>query len=229
MSAALAAAAVALLHGGRQEVRDGHQRHGADGLRAGAHGRQPEGLLRRRVARPLQRLAAARWASRRCRAEALLWGVRVVLLAAVAVHIHAAYQLTMINRRARPRPTAPSATTWPRTSRAGRCAGRGSSSLLFVIFHLLDLTWGPANPDFVDGDAVPQPRHELRARAGGAGLHRRQPGARRCTSTTARGACSRAWAGCCSWRRAVRDRLRGGDRDRQRLVPARRACSGWSD
>ena len=22
--------------------------------------------------------------------------------------------------------------------------------LLFVIFHLLDLTWGPANPDFVE-------------------------------------------------------------------------------
>jgi succinate dehydrogenase / fumarate reductase cytochrome b subunit len=24
--------------------------------------------------------------------------------------------------------------------------------LLFVVFHLLDLTWGPANPDFRDGD-----------------------------------------------------------------------------
>jgi succinate dehydrogenase / fumarate reductase, cytochrome b subunit len=24
--------------------------------------------------------------------------------------------------------------------------------LLFVIFHLLDITWGPANPDFVEGD-----------------------------------------------------------------------------
>jgi succinate dehydrogenase / fumarate reductase cytochrome b subunit len=24
--------------------------------------------------------------------------------------------------------------------------------LLFVVFHLLDLTWGPANPDFVAGD-----------------------------------------------------------------------------
>ncbi len=23
---------------------------------------------------------------------------------------------------------------------------------LFLIFHLLDLTWGPANPDFVRGD-----------------------------------------------------------------------------
>ena len=24
--------------------------------------------------------------------------------------------------------------------------------LLFVVFHLLDLTWGPANPDFRSGD-----------------------------------------------------------------------------
>ena len=32
--------------------------------------------------------------------EALLWAVRVVLVAAVAVHIHAAYRLTVINRRA---------------------------------------------------------------------------------------------------------------------------------
>ena len=32
----------------------------------------------------------------------VLWAARVVLLAAVAVHIHAAYALTRINRRARP-------------------------------------------------------------------------------------------------------------------------------
>src|SRR3954471_13808297 len=34
--------------------------------------------------------------------EVLLWAVRITLLAAVAAHITAAYQLTMINRRARP-------------------------------------------------------------------------------------------------------------------------------
>ena len=51
--------------------------------------------------------------------------------------------------------------------------------LLFVVFHLLDLTWGPANPDFVARRPVPQHRRELRARAGGARLHRREPGARR--------------------------------------------------
>src|SRR3954454_9137618 len=34
--------------------------------------------------------------------QALLWAVRVTLLAAVTAHIVAAYQLTMINKRARP-------------------------------------------------------------------------------------------------------------------------------
>src|SRR5690349_24390047 len=34
--------------------------------------------------------------------QALLWGVRIVLLAALAVHLHAAYSLTQDNRRARP-------------------------------------------------------------------------------------------------------------------------------
>jgi succinate dehydrogenase / fumarate reductase cytochrome b subunit len=34
--------------------------------------------------------------------ETLLWTVRIVLLAALAVHLHAAYSLTQANRRARP-------------------------------------------------------------------------------------------------------------------------------
>src|SRR3954467_7053821 len=34
--------------------------------------------------------------------EALLWGVRVVLIVAVVAHVYAAYQLTVINRHARP-------------------------------------------------------------------------------------------------------------------------------
>src|ERR1700755_3189753 len=34
--------------------------------------------------------------------QTLLYIVRIALVVAVAVHIHAAYQLTMINRRARP-------------------------------------------------------------------------------------------------------------------------------
>jgi succinate dehydrogenase / fumarate reductase cytochrome b subunit len=84
--------------------------------------------------------------------EALLWTVRVVLLAALFAHLWAAYALTMVNRRARP-----SAYRSKRDYVAADFASRtmrwtGIIVLLFVIFHLLDLTWGPANPDFIEGD-----------------------------------------------------------------------------
>ena len=82
----------------------------------------------------------------------LLWGVRIVLLVALAVHLHAAYTLTMINRRARPE-----AYRSKRDYVAADFASRtmrwtGIIVLLFIVFHLLDLTWGPANPDFIEGD-----------------------------------------------------------------------------
>jgi succinate dehydrogenase / fumarate reductase cytochrome b subunit len=87
----------------------------------------------------------------------LLWVARIVLLVAVAVHIHAAYALTRINRRARPdayrsRRDFVAADFASRTMRWS-----GIIVALFVVFHLLDLTWGPANPDFVTGD----PYHNL--------------------------------------------------------------------
>src|SRR3954462_15784218 len=84
--------------------------------------------------------------------QALLWGVRIGLLGAVIAHIVAAYQLTRINRRARPE-----AYRSKRDYVAADFASRtmrwtGVIVLLFVAFHLLDLTWGPANPDYVSGD-----------------------------------------------------------------------------
>jgi succinate dehydrogenase / fumarate reductase, cytochrome b subunit len=84
--------------------------------------------------------------------QTLLWTVRIVLIAAVAVHIHAAYVLTLVNRRARP-----SAYRSPRDYVAASFASRtmrwtGIIVALFVVFHLLDLTWGAANPDFRAGD-----------------------------------------------------------------------------
>jgi succinate dehydrogenase / fumarate reductase cytochrome b subunit len=84
--------------------------------------------------------------------ETLLWGVRIVLLAAVVVHMHAAYSLTRVNRSARPE-----AYRAPRDYVAASFASRtmrwtGIIVALFVVFHLLDLTWGTANPDFRAGD-----------------------------------------------------------------------------
>jgi succinate dehydrogenase / fumarate reductase cytochrome b subunit len=83
----------------------------------------------------------------------ILWIVRAVLIAAFAVHIHAAYSLTRLNREARPvryqSPRDYVAANW--ASRTMRWTGVIVG--LFVVFHLFDLTWGQANPDFVRGDA----------------------------------------------------------------------------
>jgi succinate dehydrogenase / fumarate reductase, cytochrome b subunit len=84
--------------------------------------------------------------------ETLLWAVRIVLLAAVVVHVHAAYSLTLVNRRARPE-----AYRSPRDYVAANFASRtmrwtGIIVALFVVFHLLDLTWGTTNPGFRAGD-----------------------------------------------------------------------------
>jgi succinate dehydrogenase / fumarate reductase cytochrome b subunit len=82
----------------------------------------------------------------------LLWGGRIGLIAAFVLHIVSAYQLTMINRRARPVHYQA-----PRDYVAANFASRtmrwsGIIIALFLIFHLADLTWGSANPNFVRGD-----------------------------------------------------------------------------
>lgn len=84
--------------------------------------------------------------------ETLLWAVRVVLLVAVGFHIHAAYALTLVNRRARPQPYEGSRDYVAADFASRTMRWTGVIVLLFVVFHLLDLTWGAANPDFVSGD-----------------------------------------------------------------------------
>jgi succinate dehydrogenase / fumarate reductase cytochrome b subunit len=85
-------------------------------------------------------------------AQTLLWIARIVLLVAVIVHIHSAYALTLVNRRARPVRYA-SDRDYVAASFASRTM-RWSGILvaLFVVFHLLDLTWGTTNPGFRAGD-----------------------------------------------------------------------------
>ena len=81
-----------------------------------------------------------------------LWLERTGLIAAFALHIHAAYALTKMNHRARPDKYAS-----PRDYAAANFASRtmrwsGVIVLLFLAWHLTDLTWGTVNPDFVRGD-----------------------------------------------------------------------------
>ncbi|HEY7407932.1 MAG TPA: succinate dehydrogenase cytochrome b subunit [Gemmatimonadaceae bacterium] len=78
----------------------------------------------------------------------LLWGVRVVLLASVVLHVVAATQLAVRVRAARPtsyRRFEPQTSSAPsRTMRWG-----GVALLLFLVYHILHFTTGQAHPDFV--------------------------------------------------------------------------------
>jgi len=80
-----------------------------------------------------------------------LWGARIVLLVSVLAHIWAAVGVTRASWAARPvgyRRLATADTTYAaRTMRWG-----GVVILLYVIYHLLDFTFGKVNPDFVPGD-----------------------------------------------------------------------------
>jgi succinate dehydrogenase / fumarate reductase, cytochrome b subunit len=80
-----------------------------------------------------------------------LWLLRVVLIAALFVHLHAAYTLTLINRRARPQRYRS-----PREYVAANFASRtmrwtGIIVAAFIFYHLADFTWGWFNPGFERG------------------------------------------------------------------------------
>ena len=78
----------------------------------------------------------------------LLWGVRILLLSSVALHIVAAAQLAVRARAARPTPyhrfDPQASSSASRTMRWG-----GVALLLFLIYHILHFTTGEAHPDFV--------------------------------------------------------------------------------
>jgi succinate dehydrogenase / fumarate reductase, cytochrome b subunit len=81
----------------------------------------------------------------------VLWIARSVLLVAVVAHIWAAWQVTRQSRAARPvsykRRSVVQATYASRTMRWG-----GVIVLLFIVYHLLHLTFGTVHPTFVEGD-----------------------------------------------------------------------------
>ncbi|HJQ76849.1 MAG TPA: succinate dehydrogenase cytochrome b subunit [Acidimicrobiia bacterium] len=85
-----------------------------------------------------------------------LWILRTGLIVMFALHIHAAYALTLINRRARPE-----GYRGPVSYVAANYAGRtmrwsGVIFLAFLLFHLADFTWGiqPAAPEAWERGAV---------------------------------------------------------------------------
>lgn len=83
--------------------------------------------------------------------EVALWIMRTGLLVAFVLHLHAAYSLTMMNRRSRA--GSYSERDYVAASWAARTMRwTGIIVFLFIGFHLADLTWGWANPDFVSGE-----------------------------------------------------------------------------
>ncbi|GAA3129720.1 succinate dehydrogenase / fumarate reductase cytochrome b subunit [Kribbella aluminosa] len=85
-----------------------------------------------------------------------LWIVRAGLIVAVVLHVTAAAQLSVRDRRARPVRYVHS-----RRLRAGFATSTmrwgGATLAVYVVWHILDLTVGVANRDYVDG----QPYHNI--------------------------------------------------------------------
>jgi succinate dehydrogenase / fumarate reductase, cytochrome b subunit len=80
-----------------------------------------------------------------------LWGVRIVLLIMVVLHILAAVQLTFRKRQARPVGYAKRQNTVS-TYASRTMYWSGPILLVFIIYHLLDFTLGTVNPNYVEGD-----------------------------------------------------------------------------
>ena len=77
--------------------------------------------------------------------KATLWILRLGLIGMVLLHLHAAYTLTILNRQARP-VKYQSERDYQVASFASRSMRlTGVVVLLFVIWHLLDLTFGVVN------------------------------------------------------------------------------------
>src|SRR5262245_47097513 len=81
-----------------------------------------------------------------------LWLLRTGLIAAFALHIHAAYVLTGLIHRSRPTSYVSHRDYVAATFASRTMRWTGVIVLLFIAWHLADLTWGFANPDFVRGD-----------------------------------------------------------------------------
>ncbi len=82
----------------------------------------------------------------------LLWGLRLVLIGAVLLHIHAAWGLTQLNRKRRA-VKYQSARDYQVANFASRTMRwTGIIVLLFIVFHLMDLTWGATGAEWSRGD-----------------------------------------------------------------------------
>lgn len=83
----------------------------------------------------------------------ILWLLRIGLIVTFAIHIWTAAVLTKRNIDARGKIRYHNKRQWLAANYASRTMRwTGVIVLLFLAYHLADLTWGLANPDFVRGE-----------------------------------------------------------------------------
>jgi hypothetical protein len=86
--------------------------------------------------------------------KVVLWLMRAGLIGALLLHLHAAYSLTQMNRHARA-VRYQSARDYQIANFASRSMRlTGIVVLLFIVWHLLDLTFGSVNTIGANGDFV---------------------------------------------------------------------------
>jgi succinate dehydrogenase / fumarate reductase, cytochrome b subunit len=82
----------------------------------------------------------------------LLWIIRSLLAVSFLIHMHAAYSLTIMNRKARVVKYA-SKSDYQAANFASRSMRyTGTIVILYLIWHILDLTWGVGNAKWVRGE-----------------------------------------------------------------------------
>ena len=84
--------------------------------------------------------------------EGILWMLRSILVVALVLHVHAAFSLWSANRRARPVAYASQRDYIDANWASRTMKWTGPIILLFILMHLMDLTFGTWNKDFIHGD-----------------------------------------------------------------------------
>jgi succinate dehydrogenase / fumarate reductase cytochrome b subunit len=88
-----------------------------------------------------------------------LWAARLVLIAALVLHVIAAVQLADRREEARPAEYAAGRKPQVSTLAARTIRWGGALILAFLVYHILHFTIGTVHPDFVEGD----PYHNVAA------------------------------------------------------------------
>lgn len=81
-----------------------------------------------------------------------LWAARLVLIAALVLHVVAAAQLTARRRAARPVPYAAGREPQVSTLASRTIRWGGVLILVFLVYHILHFTLGTVHSSFVEGD-----------------------------------------------------------------------------